>query len=169
MAAVTVGRVLAAHGVAGGCRCAYHTDYPERLSERESYILRDPISCEMYTLTASSVRLLSDSFLITFLEIPQREQMTRLRGWLLEISAARVPQDISESEFYFYQLQGLDVMKADGQSLGIVINIVRGVNQEVLEVGLPGAETRLIPFASIAIAKVDLEKRQIILQQDFEL
>ncbi len=169
MGAVTVGRVLAAHGIAGGCKCAYHTDYPERLSRRENYILRDPHSGEIFTLTASSIRLLADSFLISFREIPQREQMMLLAGWLLEISAAEVPDDAGDGEFYFFQLQGLEVVTASGQCVGAVTNVIRGANQEILEVGALGGETKLIPFASIAIAKVDLKNNQIILQPDYGL
>lgn len=168
MATVTVGRVLAAHGIKGGCKCAYHTDFPERLLERKLYILRDPSSNEICTLTAGDIRVLADSFLISFLEITQRERIMLLRGWLLEVPAERVPKDKGDDEFYFYELQGLQVYDADGALVGEVVNVFRGVNQEVLEVGLPGKETTLIPFAAHAIAKVDIESKRITLQSGYQ-
>lgn len=167
MATVTVGRVLSAHGIKGGCKCAYHTDYPERLLERKLYVLRDPSSNEIYTLTADVVRLLNESFLINFLEIAQREKIMLLRNWLLEVSSERVPAERGDGEFYFYELQGLQVYDADGILLGEVVNVFRGVNQEVLEVGALGKETVLIPFAAHAIAKVEIEQRRIILQSGY--
>lgn len=168
MGTVTVGRVLAAHGVTGGCKCAYHTDYPERLQERRDYILRDSFSNEILLLSLKSLRLLESSFLISFSEIAQREQMMRLGGWLLEVASQHVPADKQEDEFYFYELEGLEVISATGNVLGTVKNVVQGTGEEILEIIVPGEDTRLIPFAKIAIQGIDLKARCIILQPDFE-
>lgn len=168
MATVTVGRVLSAHGVKGGCKCAYHTDFPDRLLERKLYVLRDPSSSEIYTLTADVVRLLAESFLINFFEITERERIKFLRDWLLEVSVDRIPSDREDGEFYFYELQGLRVYDAEGVLIGEVVNVFRGTNQEILEVGMPGRETTLIPFASHAIAKVEIEQRRITLQNGYQ-
>jgi 16S rRNA processing protein RimM len=165
---VTVGRVLAAHGVAGGCKCAYHTDYPERLKDRSFYILRDPHSNEVITVTPKTLRLLKDSFLLTFNEITSREEMSRLAGWLLEVPEQSVPDDKEEGEFYFFELEGMEVVSAAGDVLGTVINVVRGTGVDILEVAVPGKDTRLIPFAKVAIKDVGAKARRITLQDDYE-
>jgi 16S rRNA processing protein RimM len=168
MRTVTVGRVLSAHGVSGGCKCAYHTDYPERLKERREFILRDPATNKTRTVTVKTLRLLESSFLISFNEITQREEIMLMNGWLLEIPAEQVPADTAEDEFYFFELEGMEVISAGGELLGVVVNVMRGVNQDIIEVRTHGKDTRLVPFASIAVLKVDRQARKITLQPDFE-
>jgi 16S rRNA processing protein RimM len=79
-----------------------------------------------------------------------------------------VPADKQEDEFYFYELEGLEVISATGNVLGTVKNVVQGTGEEILEIIVPGEDTRLIPFAKIAIQGIDLKARCIILQPDFE-
>lgn len=169
MGTVTVGRILSAHGVAGGCKCAYHTDYPERLGTRSSFILRDPSTGEILLLSIATLKLLRESFLIAFNELGSREHISLLSGWLLEVPESGVPDDTGEGEYYFYQLQGLKVFTASGVMVGEVINVVRSVNQEILEVAVDGADSIFIPFAAVSINYVDLENRRILLQPEYEL
>lgn len=157
MATVTVGRLIAAHGVSGACRCEYRTDFPERIPARERYLLRDPASGEVMFLTTADVNLLQDCFIISFAEKLQREELAAHRGWLLEVPRESLPDTGGgEDGYYYFELEGLRVLNADGGEAGRVVNVIPGTAHELLEVEDAGGSRTLIAFVHSAIAEVDL-------------
>lgn len=164
MATVTVGGVLGAHGVRGDLRIEYRTDFPERISGRPSYLLRDPRTNETIQVTLDRVVLHDRSFIASFCEFTTREQASALRGWLLEIAEDSVPGDTKEGEFYYFQLEGLAVLSADGRVLGRIVNVIPGAAHELLEYEDESGVLKLVAFTRSAVAEVDLKERRIILQ-----
>lgn len=157
MATVTVGRLMAAHGVNGACRCEYRTDFPERIPARERYLLRDPASGEVMLLTTAGVNLLDDCFIISFAEKPQREELAARRGWLLEVPRESLPDaGGGEDGFYYFELEGLRVLSAGGGEVGRVVNVIPGAAHDLLEVEDERGVRTLIAFVRSAIAEVDL-------------
>ncbi len=164
MATVTVGMVLAAHGVKGAFRCESRTDSPGRLASRARYILHDPRSNEIITLTLREVSLQPTGFIIRFDELTVREFVSMLRGWLLEIAPERVPGDTAGDEYYHFQLAGLSVVAADGRRLGTVVNVLPGTAHGILEYEDDAGRRHLISFVRSMIAEVDLAAGCIRLQ-----
>jgi len=161
VATVTVGRLIAAHGVSGACRCEYCTDFPERILGRGRYILRDPASNEVMFLTTASVNLLAGSFLITFAEGLQREELAARRGWLLEVPRESVPETGGEDGYYCFELENLRVLSAGGGELGRVVNVIPGPAHGLLEVEDEHGNRSLYAFVRSVIAAVDLQKGEI--------
>lgn len=166
MATVTVGKVLGAHGLRGDFRIEYRTDFPERISGRPHYILRDPRSNETVQVTLSRVVLQEKSFIASFREFTVREEVSAHRGWLLEIAEDSVPGDTEEGEFYYFQLEGLAVLSADGRVLGRVVNVIPGAAHELLEYEDESGVLQLVAFTRSAVAEVDLKERRIVLQPE---
>ncbi len=166
MATVTVGRVLAAHGVRGEFRFEYRTDFPERIGRRPFYILRDPVTNEITRVTLARVALQKANFIAGFAEFSSREQAGSRRGWLLEIDEAGVPDDTKEDEFYYFQLHGLAVVTGSGMTLGRVVNVIPGAAHELLEYEDMSGELKLVAFTRGSIAEVDLAAGRIVLQPE---
>lgn len=156
MATVTVGIVLAAHGIRGACRCGYLTGFPERIPLRSRYLLRDPASNEIFPVTLESAQLSSREFVARFAELAQRGEAERLRGWLLEVPQEAIPADTAEGEYYYFQLAGLTVLDSEGRALGRVVNVIPGPAHELLEYEESGGSRRLLSFVRSIIAEVNL-------------
>jgi 16S rRNA processing protein RimM len=166
VATVTVGRVLAAHGVRGELRFEYRTDFPERISQRPVYMLRDPVTNELTRVTLARVALQKANFIAGFAEFSSREQAAARRGWLLEIAETDVPDDTGEDEFYYFQLHGLDVVSSNGAMLGRVVNVIPGVAHVILEYEDASGERKLVAFTRGSIAEVNLDAGRIVLRAD---
>ena len=74
-----------------------------------------------------------------------------------------MPGDTEEGEFYYFQLEGLTVLSANGKELGCVVNVIPGAAHELLEYKDKSGALQLIAFTRSAIAEVDLKKRRIAL------
>ncbi|MCD6282416.1 16S rRNA processing protein RimM [bacterium] len=150
----------------GDFRIEYRTDFPERISGRSHYLLRDPRTNETVQVTLDRVVLQDRSFIASFSEFATREQAGAHRGWLLEIAEDSVPCDTEEGEFYYFQLEGLSVLSAGGRVLGRVVNVIPGAAHELLEYEDESGALQLVAFARSAISEVNLKERRIILQPE---
>jgi 16S rRNA processing protein RimM len=72
---------------------------------------------------------------------------------------------LQSGEFYVEDLKGLAVLDGDnGQILGHIINIIEGGGGDLAEIRLHSGEVKLVPFRKEFFAAIDLEKKQITLQ-----
>jgi len=66
----------------------------------------------------------------------------------------------TEGSFYTFQLKGCQVVTADGEALGAVIDVLDSGGTPILKVDGKEGEM-LIPFAQAFLLKIDLEQRRI--------
>ena len=72
---------------------------------------------------------------------------------------------LDDGEYYWHQLEGLSVVNAAGDDLGIVERVMETGANDVLVIR--GKRERLIPYTPNTVIEVDLSTRQI--QVDWEL
>ncbi|MCL2831200.1 MAG: ribosome maturation factor RimM [Betaproteobacteria bacterium] len=109
-----------------------------------------------------------NAFLLRFAGIEDRNAAESLVGLLLAAPRERLPQP-AEDEYYWGDLEGLQVVNLEGQTLGEVLGLIETGANAVLRVGIHGKtdETpepsgeRLLPFVGAVVREVDLEKRCI--------
>lgn len=66
----------------------------------------------------------------------------------------------TEGSFYTFQLKGCQIVAADGEALGAVIDVLDSGGTPILKVDGKEGEM-LIPFAQAFLLKIDLEQRRI--------
>ncbi|MCL1958923.1 MAG: ribosome maturation factor RimM [Spirochaetes bacterium] len=77
---------------------------------------------------------------------------------------------LNEGEFYIEDLKGLPVVSltgADGKNgdtLGIITDIIEGGGGELAEIQLSSGEKRLVPFRSEFFPEIDPQKGRVVLQ-----
>jgi 16S rRNA processing protein RimM len=77
---------------------------------------------------------------------------------------------LQASEFYIEDLKGLSVAVADGaEPLGQITGIIEGGGGDLAEIRLQNGETKLVPFRKEFFTDIDLEKKQLILQNQWIL
>lgn len=101
-----------------------------------------------------------DGMLVTFAEIPDRNEAENVRGTSLFI-AADERRPLGEDEYRSEQLIGLEVVDAAGEKLGSIADLVVGSGQDRLVVATPSGE-RDIPFVGAIVTRIDLDAGHVI-------
>ena len=90
------------------------------------------------------------------------EQAEALRGALVFVPAAEaVP--LSEGQYYWHQIIGLDVQTSDGRQLGRISDILRTGSNDVYVVRSDRGEL-LIPAIEDVVKEIDLARRRMIVE-----
>lgn len=148
------------YGVHGFLKCAYTTDNPELLSQRETYLLIEPHTHECLPLTPVEIKLQPTHFLIRFAEFNAPEPIKKFGSWELAYPTRRGELPREEGEIYFFELQGMEVRRPSGDLIGHVAEIRDSGAHVLLE--LDTAPPRLIPFIREFIPEVCLEEGWLI-------
>jgi 16S rRNA processing protein RimM len=92
-----------------------------------------------------------------------REQAEALRGQLVAIDSAQLPQT-EPGEYFHVDLIGCEVVAGD-RRLGEVVEVFEYPANDVLDVR-DGEQQILIPFAEDALLEVDVPGRRIVVRED---
>ena len=157
-----MGRLGAAHGLAGWLRVFSYADPPEQLQDYRNWILllngeRKPAALRRLRSRANGLACLLDG-------VDTREAAEALNGAEILIDRAALPP-AGEDEWYWADLEGLEVRNLDGRRLGDVTGLMATGANDVLIV--QGERRRLIPFLpGTRVREVDLAGRRLIVDWD---
>ena len=145
-----IGRVIKSHGVKGEVVIEATTDEPEvRFAVGEA--LHGTQGKKEHTLTIKAVRTHKGRLLVTFEEVKDRNVADSLRGtkffsYLL---------DSDDWGFFYLDLEGLRFLRSC-KGICVVISVIHGGSQDLLEVNLDTGKEALIPFVHAIVPDVDL-------------
>jgi len=91
-----------------------------------------------------------------------REAADALRGLAVRVPREALPPP-DEDEYYFCDLVGLRVVKASGEEVGVVEDVVDGPGHATLVVGLKGTRVE-VPLAERFVVGVEIAAGRIIVQ-----
>lgn len=154
--AVSVGRILAAHGVHGELKVQPLTDFPTRFERGAVLWLADkPHSVE-------SSRWQKGSLVLKLAGIDSRDQAEKLRGQdLLLPEPAPLPE--GQDIYYQHDVIGLEVRTPTGEVLGRVADILStGANDVYLVRGERGE--LLLPAITDVVREVDIDGGSMVIE-----
>lgn len=173
---VEVGRVIGAYGIRGWIKVKPYAERP--LSGNTLFAVRkwrlvashsSESDAEERWITVLNTKPQHDFLLAQCAECHTREAAQAFKGWRVSIRRADFPA-LPQDEYYWVDLIGLQVINAEGITLGAVHHLLDNGAQAVLciEPSAPNpagcakhAEWR-IPFVASYILKVDLARRQLV-------
>jgi 16S rRNA processing protein RimM len=147
----------------------------------KGFVKVKPLSGEIeHLLNLKSVRLRKDG---KELLLNVEESVAALPALAIHFAGYHSPESVKElsgaellvdrenaaplqpGEFYVEDLKGLEVLASDtGQILGRLDTIIEGGGGDLAEIKLNSGELKLVPFRKEFITGIDLEKRQVTLQ-----
>ena len=165
---LAVGRVVKPHGVGGELLVEVRTDEPEqRFAVGRTLGVEPPTGQPAIgrpgSVTVCAVRTHSGRLIVRFEGITDRSAADSLRGAMLTVDSAALPEPADPEEFYDHQLVGMTVELADGSTVGTVTDVVHGPAGELLVVGREGRDDALIPFVRAIVPTVNAPARRIVL------
>jgi len=160
---VVVGVVRAPHGLRGEVRVEPLTDmFAERF--RAGSKLR----CEgVGELTVGAVRGTEEDPIVRFAGYDDRGAAEKLRNRQLAVTREEARR-AAGAAYLWSDLVGLEVLTPDGLSLGVVREIIRAGETDVLVVARGDAET-MLPMLGSVIRSVDLAAARIVAVPQEEL
>ena len=160
-----MGRIGAPHGIKGEVRIQSFTDDPLALSGYGELSTNRP----GLTVTIEAARTTTNVLIARLKGITDRTAAEKLNGVELYVDRAKLPEIADEDDFYLADLIGLDARLADGTSLGRVLAVPNYGAGDILEIGGPGLETRLIPFTRAAVPQVHVAQGYVVVDPPIEV
>lgn len=159
---LVVARILGPHGLGGEVRLDPRTDVPDRLRPG-AVLLCDGVG----PLTMTSLRGETSSPIVRFEGYESRSAADALQGRFLRVSRSEARR-ATEGAYLWADLVGLAAETPDGRPLGVVRDLIRAGETDVLVVGDPGREL-LLPMLESVVRSVDVPNGRIVLAPQEEL
>ena len=154
---IVVGVIKGAHGVRGEVRVKSFTADPDAVFTYGP--LLDTAGAPV--LTPKTARPGKDHFIVRPAEQKQKEDWDALRGTLLHVSRASLPE-ADEDEFYIEDLVGLDVYSGGAERAGRIRAVQDFGAGDLLEIDLAGGGSVMVPFTLADVPVVDLAARRVV-------
>ncbi|MCR4401892.1 MAG: ribosome maturation factor RimM [Firmicutes bacterium] len=163
---IAVGQVTAPQGIRGEVRALPLTDFPNRF--RPPLRLRVRKGEAIAVLDVEGSRQHRGFVVIKFRGVDSVDEAEKLRGAILEVPRAEVVP-LEPGRYYFYEIEGLDVVTTEGRRLGRVARVLRGVANDVYEVEVLAPRSRrgrtiLVPAVREIVKSIDLERGEMTIE-----
>ena len=159
---IPMGRLGAAHGLAGWLRVVSYADPPEQLQIYRYWTLL--VNDQHKEVILRSLRATGNGLACRLEGIETREAAQALNGAEIRVNRAALPPP-GKDEWYWADLEGLEVRNLSGERLGAVSGLMATGANDVLIV--EGDRRRLIPFLpGSRVRKVNLAERRLVVDWD---
>ncbi len=152
---ITIGVIIAPHGVRGDLRIMPQTDFPDRFLSMETCY----IDGKEFHFT--SARFHKQFILATFEEVPDRNAAEKMSKKEIQVQRKDLV-DLPEGRYYVFDIVGLQVEDTKGESLGVVSEVLQPGANDVYVVKAEGKPDLLLPALKTVIMSIDLDQQKMI-------
>ncbi|HAS62671.1 MAG TPA: ribosome maturation factor RimM [Vibrio sp.] len=166
---IVVGKFGATYGIRGWLKVFSYTDNAESIFDYSPWFLSQ--KGEWVEYKVESWKRHGQGYVCKLAGLDVREDAQLMTNFEIAIDPAVLPE-LSEDEFYWRELFGMQVVTTKGYDLGVVTDILETGSNDVLVVKANlkdafGQKERLIPFLEEqVIIKVDREAQRIEVDWD---
>lgn len=132
------------------------TDFPERIKPGVSYYMGD----DHQPVTVTGVRHHNKGLIVQLDGINSREAIAELRNKDLFVSAGDRPP-LPDGEFYAHELIGMQVITDEGQSLGVLAEIIETGAKNVFVVRDEEGSEILLPDTEEVVLEIDVGSKEM--------
>lgn len=156
---LTVGTIVAPHGVRGEARVQLAMDAPEFLKDRDTIYLAEGESRRLVRLERFRLRSKTQA-IVKLGNVDDRNAAEALRGATLLIERSWAPP-LEPDEYYVDDILGLAVVTDEGEVLGRVAEVIFTGSNEVYVVRGGRRGEVLLPAIADVVEAVDLEAGEL--------
>lgn len=156
-----IGRVLRPHGVRGEMLVLPTTDVADRFRALKTvWLVRDGEELGKYEV--ENTRTMAKGVGLKLRRIDDRDIAARFRG--ADVTApALSPKELSDREYFVFDLVGLVAKSDAGEVLGTVAEVIDNPAHAVLVIDSDGEQWR-VPLVSEFVSDVDIEGGVVVLR-----
>ncbi len=156
-AQICLGVIVASKGLRGEVKIKSHTENPRDIAAYGPVFTDDGRELDLAITGAGKGVVIGK-----IKGVDTQEEAEGLRGLNLYVPRSALPPPDADSH-YQADLVGLQAVRTDGEIVGTVLTFHNFGAGDVMEVQKNGGDTILIPFTDAAIAKVDMDGRQVLI------
>lgn len=157
---LVVGRVGKPQGIRGEVTVEVRTDDPDVRFAPGASLRTDPPERGPLTVVASRPR--SGGLVVEFEGVHGREGAEAIRGTVLVVDSADLPDLDVEDEWYDHQLVGLAAVDPAGAPLGTVTDVVHSAASDLLVLRDAEEREHLVPFVREMVPTVDVPGGRVV-------
>lgn len=159
---IILGTIGRAQGVRGEVRVKSFTHNPVSLADYGVLYTKDGRRFEVL-----DIRKHKTVVVVRFLGVNDRNEAEALNGTDLFVERDNLAdEDLAENEFFYTDLEGLDVVDADGHSWGKIKAIFDFGSGDLIEIQPKGKKSIIIPFTEAAVPEVDIKGGRVIVDPE---
>ena len=161
---MTVGKLVAPHGLSGEIKVNPLSDFPERFTQSGKRWLQKTKDHEPYEIELLSGRQLPGKkiFVLHFAGVNNRTEAELLIGNNLLVPTSQRPK-LAKGEFHFLDLVGLEArLSPDEPAIGKVSNL-RSAGNDLLEIELTEGRKVLIPLVQEIVPLIKVKEGWLLL------
>ncbi|KRL99903.1 ribosome maturation factor RimM [Liquorilactobacillus satsumensis] len=151
-----VGQIINTHGIRGEVKAATITDFAAERFQKGKKLYLQTTSAQPLMVELQNVRQQKQFYLLSFVGYDDINQVEKFKGCKLLVTEQQ-QQRLSDDNFYYHQIVGLQVQDRQKGSLGTVKEILSLGANDVWVVARPPKKDLLLPAIKDVIKKVDLE------------
>lgn len=155
---LTVGVILAPHGVRGDIRIKPLTEKPERFLEAPSINIKGFGQAKI-----ENARWHKQFILLKLQGIDDMDAADRLRGLEIVMDKSELGK-LPEGRYYAFEVIGLDVYTTAGELLGKVNDILTTGAADVYAVKLVDGKELLLPAIKEVVIEIDIDNKKMVVQ-----
>ena len=157
---IPVGKIIGTHGIKGQLKVHSYSGNIESLSAARSVILKSADG-KLREFTLNSFKANSGKFIISLQDFDDIDQAKPLMGSELCLKRCHLPK-LTDDEYYWSDLIGLQVVTDDGTLLGTIADIFETGSSDIYVVRGDKREY-LIPAIANVVKQVDLDGGKIVI------
>ena len=164
---MVIGKIVSVHGIRGEVKVFSYTDPIDNLLDYTAWTLRR--DGESRQIELASGRLQNKVLVAKLKGLDDREEARLLAGFEICVPRNLLP-DLTDGEYYWYQLHGLKVIDQLGQLLGRIDHLLETGANDVMVIK-PCADSlddreRLLPYTGQCVLAIDLVAGEMQVEWD---
>lgn len=158
---LNVGKIVNTHGIRGELRVWPQTDFPEiRFRAGSKLLMVPPGGGEPVAVEVHAARLQKNVYILKLKGYNNINEVERYKGWSLKVPENdRVP--LSEGEYYVRDIVGCKVVTDEGQTLGVIVDVLSPGANDVWVVEMTNGKQLLLPVIDDVILHVDVASKYV--------
>ncbi len=161
-----VGKIVNTQGIKGEVRVLAITDFPDSRFKKGNTVYAQVShkgKQEKLKLIIDGVRKHKGFILLHFKGYDSINDVEFLKPSILTVDQTQLSSDdLKQGEYYYHQIIGLTVIDSKGTVIGKISEIIALGSNDVWTVKRSGKKDLLLPKINSVIKKVDLEKKQVL-------
>lgn len=159
---VVLGRVTGPYGLHGWVKIHFFGDDVAALADMPCWWLsRDAESAVWHPQALRQLKPHGKGWIAKFDQVDDRNASEALDGFYIAAPRDALP-NTAKNEYYWADLQGLQVRNVQGEGLGVVVDLMSCGAHDVLCVRGDAGHERLLPFVDHVVKEVDQIKREVL-------
>lgn len=152
---ITIGIIIAPHGVRGDLRIMPQTDFPDR------FLHMDACYIDGKEYHIASARFHKQYILASFQEIPDRNEAELMAKKEIQVRREDLVE-LPEGRYYIFDMIGMEVQDTKGAVLGTLTDVLQPGANDVYVVSKDGEPDQLFPAIDGVVISIDVEKQLMI-------